>query len=341
MIGIQHNKPALILAPMEGVTDAPMRALLAERGGFNLCVSEFLRISGNVPSRRALLRHVPELTKGPNKVEGVTSSGVPVQVQLLGGHGERIAQAAQLATDLGSPGIDLNFGCPAPTVNRHDGGAALLLYPERIREIVRAVRQAVPSHLPVSAKLRLGYESMTDIYTNALMAQEGGASWITIHARTKTQGYRPPAFWEYIAETKRRVTIPVVANGDIWDIDGFRRCREITGCEHFMIGRGVLANPSLPLQIARELGLVASAIVDSATVEDIDWSSAQAWQSIFQRFSTHCEAYAHNQYYNLARLKQWIGMAAYRRELLWFQSLRKAQSLDGFFAVLASFSATS
>src|SRR5262249_48036181 len=147
------------------------------------------------------------------------------------------------------------FGCPAPTVNRNDGGATLLNHPCRIREIVSAVRSAVPKDIPVSAKIRLGWDSIDQVYENASMAAEGGASWLTIHARTRTQGYQPPVFYHPISVVRESLSIPVVANGDVFSLDDFLRCRDETGCMHFMIGRGALARPSLSYEIARELGL--------------------------------------------------------------------------------------
>ncbi len=205
---IQAGVPAIVLAPMEGVTDPPMRALLSELGGFTFCVAEFLRISQAVPRARVFQEHVPELLQG-----GRTCTGLPIQVQLLGGEAGVLAEAALVAIRAGARAVDLNFGCPSRTVNRHDGGATLLQYPDRIREIVAAVRAAVPGHLPVSAKLRLGWDNIQAIHVNADRAAEGGASWITVHARTKSQGYRPPAYWKPLGEVRARLHIPVVANG--------------------------------------------------------------------------------------------------------------------------------
>ena len=224
---IRKGSPSLILAPMEGVTDAPMRALLSEIGGFSFCVSEFLRISQELPPPKVFHAHVPELAKG-----SVTPAGLPVQFQLLGGNPELLAEAAWRACQAGACGIDLNFGCPAPIVNRHDGGAALLKYPERIRKIVEAVRQRVPKAIPVSVKLRLGWDSIDSIHRNAEEAAAGGADWLTIHGRTKVQGYTPPAYWKPIGEVQKRLGIAVVANGEIWSLEEFRRCRDETGCEH-------------------------------------------------------------------------------------------------------------
>ena len=185
---VRKGQAALFLAPMEGVTDAPMRTLLGERGGFTHLVTEFLRVSQLVPPARLFLKHMHEIRTG-----SCTASGHPVILQLLGGNPERLAETAALAVANGAKSIDLNFGCPAPTVNSHDGGATLLKHPQRIEMIVRAVRDALPGHIPVSAKLRLGWDSHDPIHENARRAEQGGASWIAIHGRTKTQGYMPPA----------------------------------------------------------------------------------------------------------------------------------------------------
>src|SRR5262249_9368763 len=154
--------PAVILAPMEGVTDAPMRALQGTAGAFTFAVTEFFRVSHSIPKPAAFLRHVPELAASAR-----TPTGLPVHVQLLGGDPTRLAESAAAAVEAGATAIDLNFGCPAATVNRHDGGATLLKHPERIRDIVRAVRDALPREVPVSAKLRLGWDCLESIHENA------------------------------------------------------------------------------------------------------------------------------------------------------------------------------
>jgi tRNA-dihydrouridine synthase C len=247
---LSPTEPALILAPMEGVTDAPMRALQGEMGAFTHAVSEFLRVSQTVLSKSDFLRRVPELHSGC-----LTPTGLRVQVQLLGGDAGRMGELAAVAVATGATAIDLNFGCPARTVNSHDGGATLLKYPPRVREIVAAVRAAVPREVPVSAKMRLGWDTIDAIDENAQMAAEGGASWLTIHGRTRFAGYAPPIHWGPIGRIRERLGIPVVANGDIWTLEDFRRCRAATGCRHFMLGRGALANPLLSGQIAHELGI--------------------------------------------------------------------------------------
>lgn len=305
---------------MEGVTDAPMRALLTHIGGFTHCVSEFLRVSQNPLSPRALLRHVPELRRGSR-----TPAQVPVHVQLLGGHPERLAQSALIAVGLGAPAIDLNFGCPAPTVNRHDGGATLLKYPERIFEIVREVRESVPLHVPVSAKLRLGWDDPEAIHRNAEAAQRGGANWITIHARTKEQGYRPPAHWRYVGEVRRGLDIPVIANGDLWSEEDFDRCREVTGCEHFMFGRGALADPTLVWRLSRRLYRQEAAVTNAS----------QGWADWVRSFIGICgRGNLESERYLLARIKQWLRFAQARNQFPAWEQAKRAMSLADLMACL-------
>ncbi|MEY4976040.1 MAG: tRNA-dihydrouridine synthase, partial [Pseudomonadota bacterium] len=222
------------LAPMEGLLDHGLRDTLTRVGGIDLCVSEFIRITDTVLPPRAFMRVVPELRHGSR-----TRAGVPVRVQLLGSDPACLADNAQALAQLKPAGIDLNFGCPAKTVNRHRGGAVLLQEPELVGRIMAEVRRAVPAHIPVSAKMRLGYEDDALAEDCAQAIESGGASDLVVHARTKVHGYRPPAYWDRIADIRQRVKLPMVANGEIWSVEDAQRCREITGCERLMIGRGL------------------------------------------------------------------------------------------------------
>jgi tRNA-dihydrouridine synthase C len=311
---------------MEGVTDAPMRRLLTGLGGFTHAVSEFMRISETIPPDRVFLEHTPEL-----KTQSKTASGVPVIFQLLGGNAEKLALGAEVAVKLGAKGIDLNFGCPAPTVNRHDGGATLLKYPERIFSIVETVRKALPLDISVSAKFRLGWDSHTPIYENAQAAERAGASWVTIHGRTKTDGYRPPAFWEPIGNVRNSLSIPVVANGDIWTLDDFKKCREQTGCQHFMLGRGAIANPHLPRVIARELGL--------STEDGAPFPSDRQWKDYFkQLIALSLEQKFHPKFnsgsYALCRVKQWTKTSHNRVPSLFYDEIKLLKSLEEIYPIL-------
>jgi tRNA-dihydrouridine synthase C len=234
----------LLLAPMEGLLDFTLRDTLTEIGGIDRCVSEFIRVTGTLLPDKAFLRIVPELRNS-----GRTRAGTPVRAQLMGSDPACLADNAAKLAALGPAGIDLNFGCPAKVVNRHGGGAALLQEPELIHRIVREVRRAVPAAMPVSAKMRLGFDDDRSAEDCARAIAEGGAGELVVHARTKAHGYRPPAYWERIADVKSVVGIPVVANGEIWSVADAQRCREISGCDALMLGRGMVADPGLALAI--------------------------------------------------------------------------------------------
>jgi tRNA-dihydrouridine synthase C len=234
-----------MLAPMEGVTDHPMREILTGLGGYSRCVTEFLRVTDHEYPKRVFTRICPELATG-----GVTRSGTPVYVQLLGSHAIALATNARKAVDLGAPGIDLNFGCPAKTVNRHGGGSALLRSPEVVEQIVCRVREAVPASVPVTAKMRLGFDNSEHLHDIAQRIERAGADELCIHARTRTDGYRPPAYWPQVFAVKQSLSIPVIINGEIWTTDDSGRARNESGCTDLMLGRGALARPLLGKQIA-------------------------------------------------------------------------------------------
>ncbi len=234
------HKPLLLLAPMEGVMDWRMRDLICGLGGFDLCVSEFVRVVDMSLPEKSFLRLCPELAR-----DSQTSDGTPMRVQLLGQDPEAMAANAAQAVALGSPGVDINFGCPAKLVNRHGGGASLLAYPELMQRIVAAVRAAVPSEHPVTAKMRLGCDDASAAVECAQALAAGGAHWIVVHGRTRAQGYRPPVDWESIGRIREAVNVRIIANGDINCPASYARCREISGCPDAMIGRGVLAIPNL------------------------------------------------------------------------------------------------
>jgi tRNA-dihydrouridine synthase C len=239
--------PRLLLAPMEGLMDADLRETLTAVGGVERCVSEFIRVTDRLLPARVFYRLMPELHRASR-----TPSGTPVRGQLLGSDPVVMAENAARLAALGAEGVDLNFGCPAPTVNRHRGGAVLLDEPELVHAIVAAVRRAVPAEVPVSAKMRLGVRDTHRMLDAARAMADGGAQELVVHARTKLDGYRPPAHWPRIAEVREAVRIPVVANGEIWSVDDARRCLAESGCTALMLGRGMVAQPGLALAIRDE-----------------------------------------------------------------------------------------
>ena len=281
----------LLLAPMEGLLDFTLRDILTRAGGIDRCVSEFIRVTGTLLPDRVFTRVVPELNHGSR-----TPSGVPVRPQLMGSDAVCLAENAAKLAALGPAGIDLNFGCPAKVVNRHGGGAALLDDPELLARIVGAVRRAVPAHVPVSAKMRLGVNDASRALECALAIQGSGADELAVHARTKLDGYRPPAYWEHIAAIRGALAIPVVANGEIWSVVDAMRCREISGCDMLMIGRGMVCDPGLARAIkGNDAGLGAGAA-------GLSWRELQPLLREFWRLvALHIEPRA-----RAGRLKQWL-----------------------------------
>lgn len=239
--------PRIQLAPMEGVLDWVLRELLSEVGGFDRMVTEFVRVTDRLNPEHVFRRYCPELATG-----GRTKSGTPVFVQLLGGQPGPMAENAAAVAELGAPGVDLNFGCPAKTVNRHDGGAALLKQPTRVFDVIRAVRGSVPAHIPVTAKVRLGFDHKDFHREIAQAVEEAGAAHIVVHARTKAEMYQPPAHWEYIARMREGRNLPFLANGEIWSVADYRRCQEVSGVAEVALGRGVVRRPTLAREIAAE-----------------------------------------------------------------------------------------
>lgn len=279
---------------MEGLLDATLRDVLTRVGGIDRCVSEFIRVTGTLLPKRAFVRVMPELLN-----QGNTPAGVPVRGQLLGSDPHCLAENAARLAEMGPSGVDLNFGCPAKAVNRHRGGAVLLDEPELIATIVAAVRRAVPAHLPVSAKMRLGYQDESRMLECAHAIEDAGASELVVHARTKAHGYRPPAYWERIREIKAAVKLPVIANGEIWTVLDARRCREVSGCDTLMLGRGLVANPALALAIVLD---AKNQSAQPGTTAVLSWEELQPllhlfWQLVNQRVQERHRA---------GRLKQWL-----------------------------------
>ena len=306
----------LILAPMEGVVDHLMRDMLTRLGGFDLCVTEFVRIVDQRLPAKVFYRLCPELHS-----QGYTPAGTPVRVQLLGQDPGWLAENAALAVELGSHGVDLNFGCPAKTVNKSRGGAVLLKETDSLYRIVRAVREAVPVHQPVTAKMRLGFEDKSLAIANALALEDAGASQIAIHARTKVEGYNPPAYWDWIARIKEQVKVPLIANGEIWSLDDAIRCRQQSSCQDLMLGRGALALPNL-------------AQVIKSQAQPMSW---EAVRDLLARYSGY-EIYGDKGKYYPNRVKQWLGYLRrqYPQAAQLFLQIRTLQRADEILLHLAA-----
>ena len=287
----------IYLAPMEGLLDFVLRDILTRVGGVEKCVSEFIRITHSLMSEKALLRTVPELAHGAR-----TYAGVPVWPQLLGSDAVCMAENAARLAEMGSPGIDLNFGCPAKVVNRHGGGATLLQDPEILHTIVAAVRAAVPAHIPVTAKMRLGYNDDSLALDCARALEAGGAAEIVVHARTKAQGYRPPAYWGRVADVRQAVRVPVVVNGEIWNVQDAQAAVAQSGCGALMLGRGIVARPALARSILAAMGTAPGSIAQPG--EDWTWQDLGPLMHAFWHIATtHLEKKQ-----QAGRVKQWLNL---------------------------------
>ncbi len=275
----------VLLAPMEGVLDSLVRSLLTEVNDYDLCITEFVRVVDTLLPAKTFYRLCPELRN-----QSRTPSGTLVRVQLLGQHPQWLAENANRAIELGSWGVDLNCGCPSKTVNGHGGGATLLKQPDLIYRAVKAMRDAVPKSLPVSVKVRLGWDSGEFTHEIADAAEQGGATELTVHGRTKEDGYRAERInWQAIGDIRKRLSIPVIANGEIWDYESAKRCIEITGCDAIMIGRGALNTPNLSRVIKNNH-------------RQMPWEQVK---QILLKY-TELEKLGDTGHYHAARIKQWL-----------------------------------
>ncbi|WP_419831590.1 tRNA-dihydrouridine synthase [Endozoicomonas atrinae] len=301
---------------MEGVMDHDMRDLLTGINTFDLCVTEFVRVTDTLLPNRVFYRTCPELLQGAK-----TSNGTPVRLQLLGSNPEYMALNAQRAVKLGSPGVDINFGCPSKTVNKNRGGAILLREPDQLFSIVKAVRDAVPAELPVTAKIRLGYEDKSLFLENARAVEQAGASELAVHARTKAEGYRPPAHWEYIGKIRENLEIPVIANGEIWNHEDARHCMEASGCSDLMIGRPSLVTPNITTMIRESV-------------------SPLSWHSVLQLILQLSDRDRKNGkwQYHPSRLKQWLNYLrkAYPEAQNLFERIRSLRDADAILEIVCS-----
>lgn len=256
-IGSIEVKTPVLLAPMAAVTDLPFRTIV-EEFGVGLTITEFLSAEA--------IKHGD--TKTTDKMTA-SLNGRKFGVQIFGRTDEAMIQAAELAVEIGASLVDINMGCPAKRVVAGACGSALMREPEVAQHLVRVVDKAVGPDIPVSVKHRSGWDS-SDVNAAefACAMVEAGAKLITVHGRTRKQGFTGKSSNDVIRTVREQVPsdIPVVGNGDVTDVESFLRMREETGCDAVMIGRGALGNPWL----FRSIKAVSEGLADpgAPTIEE-------------------------------------------------------------------------
>jgi tRNA-dihydrouridine synthase C len=243
-----------------------------------------------------------------------------MRVQLLGSDPYFMAENAGRLVTLKPAGIDLNFGCPAPTVNRHRGGAALLGEPELLNSIASAVRSVVPVDVPFTAKMRLGIDDTSLAVDCAQALAAGGIDELIVHGRTKADGYRPPARWAWIDKVRAAVDVPLIANGEVWTAEDFVRCQQETGCADIMLGRGAIADPLLARRVRGD---------ETGGWEEVILGIAAYWQGVRRKVvPVHAGG----------RLKQWLALLRrnYPEAEALYQRLRPVKAAHDIDAALVA-----
>lgn len=269
---------------MEGVADELMRELLTSLNHYDFCVTEFIRVVDCLVPKHIFRKICPELEQ-----QCQTKSGTPLRMQLLGQEPDWMAENAIRALEMGSHGVDVNFGCPAKAVNKSKGGAVLLNEPEKIYQIMAKIRAAIGIDATLSAKIRLGFTDASKLDEIVSAIESANVNQLTIHARTKQDGYRPPAYWHFISQIKAKYDIELFANGEIWSKNDAEACIIESQTANLMLGRGALALPNL-------------ANVIKFNENPMPWSELS---QLLIRYSD-LELQGDKSFYFSSRLKQWL-----------------------------------
>ena len=226
-------------SPLAGVTDQVFRRLVRRWARDSMLYTEMVHAAG--------LQH-----QRGHQIMAIAPDEQPISIQLFDCRPTFMAEAAQLAVAEGAWTIDLNMGCPVNKITRKGGGSSLIRQPEVAEAIVRTVVAAVD--VPVTVKTRIGWSnSEITILDFARRMEDAGASMITVHGRTREQGYQGPACWDWIRQVKEQLSIPVIANGDIISVEAAVHCLNETGADGVMVARGSLGRPSLVGEIEHYL----------------------------------------------------------------------------------------
>lgn len=231
-IGSVEVNSRVLQSPLSGVTDLVFRRLVRRYAPDSMLYTEMVHASG--------LCHARELPK----IMEVDPNEKPISIQLFDCRPDFLAEAAQKAVAEGADTVDINMGCPVNKITKKGGGSSLLRQPEIAEAIVQTVAQAVP--VPVTVKTRIGWNDQEiNILEFAQRMEDAGAKMLTLHGRTRAQGYNGAARWEWIGRVKEILSIPVIANGDIFSVEAAVKCLEETGADGVMCSRGTLGYPFL------------------------------------------------------------------------------------------------
>jgi len=239
-IGTVTIAPATVLAPMAGITDTVFRRFIREMGGCGLLMTEFTSADGVTRKK----------DKKAQRFLNFYEDEHPISSQLFGSNPDSLAEAARIVEGFGFDLVDLNLGCPAKKVVKCNGGSGLLRELPVIKKIFESVRAAV--EIPFTVKFRAGWSENELVFRElAKMAEGCGLDAVAMHARTREQGYSGQAQWQWIAELKSLVSIPVIGNGDIRSPEDARAMVAETACDGVMIGRAAASNPWMFRQISQ------------------------------------------------------------------------------------------
>jgi tRNA-dihydrouridine synthase len=230
------NRPLLILAPMQDITDLPFWRVMAHYGGPDIYYTEYFRVHRDSRPEKYILRSIEE--NPDNK---------PVIAQMIGQDLEALRRTALDLQKRKIAGIDINFGCPAPIVCKKDAGGGLLRHPEKMDAILRTVREAV--HLRFTVKTRIGFDSPDEFPALLDLFRRHPIDALTVHGRTVREMYKPVVHYDAIERAARLMPCPVFANGDVRCVESARRIVAMTRASGLMIGRGAIRNPWLFSQI--------------------------------------------------------------------------------------------
>jgi tRNA-dihydrouridine synthase B len=319
-IGSLEVNSRVLQAPLSGVTDLVFRRLVRRYAPESMMYTEMVQASS--------LRHLKQLPK----IMEIDAEERPVSIQLFDCRPDFLAEAAQMAIAEGADTIDINMGCPVNKITKNGGGSSLLRDPKTAEAIVRTVVEAVD--VPVTVKTRIGWtDEEINILEFAQRLQDAGAQMITVHARTRAQGYNGSAKWEWIGRVKEVLTIPVIANGDIFSVEAAVQCLEETGADGVMCSRGTLGYPFLAGEI--DYFLKTGLLRTPPTVIERLQCAREHLQALWEYKGDRGirQARKHMAWYT----KGFVGAAELRNQLCLIETVQQGLDLlDGAIATLAT-----